>query len=109
MSAKKRKKKVYGMIWKRSPLKCYNDKSLLAVFQTCEAGSVCERATETGNVKRRRGDSYTSLSLLFSSVNLEKIFSLSDLRERRDEEEGGERETMKSRETHMERQHRERK
>lgn len=71
--------------------------------------NVCERATETGNVKRRRGDSYTSLSLLFSSVNLEKIFSLSDLRERRDEEEGGERETMKSRETHMERQHRERK
>lgn len=37
---KKRKKKVYGMIWKHSPLKCYNDKSLLAVFQTCEAGSV---------------------------------------------------------------------
>lgn len=68
---------------------------------------MCERATETGNVKRRRGDSYTSLSLLFSSVKLEKIFSLSDLRERRDE--GGERETMKSRETHMERQHRERK
>lgn len=75
----------------------------------CVRVNVCERATETGNVKRRRGDSYTSLSLLFSSVNLEKIFSLSDLRERRDEEEGGERETMKSRETHMERQHRERK
>lgn len=53
--------------------------------------NVCDRAAETGNVKRRRGDSYTSLSLLFSSVKLEKIFSLSDLRERRDEEEEKER------------------
>lgn len=54
--------------------------------------NVCDRAAETGNVKRRRGDSYTSLSLLFSSVKLEKIFSLSDLRERRDEEEEEEKE-----------------
>lgn len=34
-------------------------------FRVCVRVNVCERPIETGNVKRRRGDSCTSLSLIF--------------------------------------------
>lgn len=101
------------MIWKHRPLKCYNDKPLLALFQTCETKSVCmcEKEIEIERERKREGvrvrpgrllHSYTSPLTYFTSVKW-KSFYLSDLKERIVKEK----ETVKSRETHMERQNEE--
>lgn len=80
------------MIWKHSPLKCYNDKPLLAVFQTCETskregGREWEKGKETGTLLH-------SFSYSFSFCKVSENLWLV-------RREGEEKETVISKETHM--------